>query len=101
MALAGIWEENNKIAEDSQPIRTVTIITTSANKLMSQLHDRMPVLLDAKDYDRWLDPGFRDTEQLKQLLAPAADDLLKMTAVSRRVNSPKNDDSECVAPVGG
>ncbi len=99
LAMAGIWEENSKIAEDDTPIHTFTIITTSANKLMSQLHDRMPVLLDANDFERWLDPGFRDVQQLKQLLVPAADDLLRMTAVSKRVNSPRNDDIECVTPV--
>lgn len=99
IAMAGLWEENRKVSEDGTPIRTVTIITTSANEPMSELHDRMPVLLESEHFDRWLDPGFRDTEKLKQLLAPAADDRLKMTPVSRRVNSPKHDDAQCVEPV--
>ena len=99
LAMAGLWEENSKVSEDGTPIRTFTIITTSANQLMSKLHDRMPVLLDPNDFDRWLDPGFRDVQELKQLLVPAADDLLTMTAVSRRVNSPRHDDIECVVPV--
>ena len=99
IAMAGIWEENDKITEDGTPIRTFTIITTSANELMSQLHDRMPVLLDTNEFDRWLDPGYHDVQQLKQLLVPAADDLLAMTPVSKRVNNPRNDDIECIAPV--
>jgi len=99
MAMAGLWEENSKVAEDGTPVRTFTIITTSANKMMSQLHDRMPVLLNVDDFDRWLDPGYRDVDELKQLLVPVADDALHMTAVSRHVNSPRNDDAECVAPI--
>lgn len=99
LAMAGLWEENRKIVVDDTPICTFTIITTSANKEMSQLHDRMPVLLDANDMERWMDPGYRNVEELKQLLVPAVDDSLQMTAVSRHVNSPRNDDIECVTPV--
>ncbi len=99
LAMAGLWEENRKVTDDGTPVRTFTIITTSANQMMSSLHDRMPVILNENDFDRWLDPGFRDTQALKQLLVPAADDLLRMTAVSKRVNSPRHDDMECVAPV--
>ena len=98
-ALAGLWEENQKVATLDQPVRSFTIITTVANRMMSQLHDRMPVLLDPEDFDRWLDPGYRDSEALKELLVPVADDQLRMTAVSRRVNSPRYDDAECVKPI--
>ena len=98
-ALAGLWEENQKVATQNQPVRSFTIITTVANRMMSQLHDRMPVLLDPEDFDCWLDPGYRDSQALKELLVPVADDQLRMTAVSRRVNSPRYDDAECVKPI--
>jgi putative SOS response-associated peptidase YedK len=100
LAMAGLWEENRKLTDDGAPVRTCTIITTSSNKSMSQLHDRMPVLLEPADFDRWLDPENRDVESLKQLLVPASDDALRMRPVSRRVNSPKHDDVECVMPLG-
>lgn len=99
LAMAGLWEENLKIAEDHTPIRSCTVITTEANQTTSGIHHRMPVILRADDYDRWLDPGFHDGPELKSLLGPAKDDLLKVTPVSRHVNSPRNDDEECVAPV--
>jgi putative SOS response-associated peptidase YedK len=99
LAMAGLWEENSRIAEDGTPIRTCTILTSEANQTTSVVHDRMPVLLSQRDHEQWLDPGFRDTEELKALLAPAPEDLLQMTPVSRHVNSPKNDDEECVAAV--
>ena len=101
LAMAGLWEENRKIAEDGTAIRSCTIITTSSNPTTSAVHDRMPVLLSEADFDRWLDPGFRDTARLKALLVPADDDLLQMTPVSRRVNSPKHDDAGCIEPVDG
>ena len=100
LAMAGLWEENRKVADDGQPLRTCTVITTSANPTTSSLHDRMPVFLETSDHDRWLDPGFHEVDALKALLSPAPSDRLKLTAVSRHVNSPRNDDPACVVPVG-
>lgn len=99
MALAGLWEENQKVAEGGRPVRSFTIITTEANALMSRLHDRMPVILEAKDFDRWLDPAYQDLTSLKAMLAPADDESLRMMPVSKHVNSPKNDDPRCIEPV--
>lgn len=93
--MAGLWEENRKA--DSKPVRTCTIITTSANRFTSDIHDRMPVFLPEEQHDQWLDPGFREVETLKEMLKPADDHLLKMHPVSRYVNSPRNDDAQCVA----
>jgi len=59
-----------------------TMIITGANELASRIHDRMPVLLQPNDFDRWL-AGNAGTELLK----PAPDDYLQTWTVSRRVNS--------------
>ncbi len=99
MAFAGLWEENRKASEDGSAIRTCTIITTVANETTKPVHDRMPVILDSQDRSTWIDPGFRDTKILKSLLVPMADDRLRLTAVSTHVNSPRNDDSRCIAPL--
>jgi putative SOS response-associated peptidase YedK len=99
LAMAGLWEVNRKIADDGSAIETCTIITTSANGVTGEIHQRMPVFLDAAVHDQWLDPGYRDTEKLKELLVPAPDDCLQLTAVSRRVNSPKHDDPDCIQPL--
>jgi putative SOS response-associated peptidase YedK len=58
------------------------MIVTNANKLASKIHDRMPVLLQPKDFDHWL-AGTAGTELLK----PTPNDYLQMWPVSRRVNS--------------
>jgi putative SOS response-associated peptidase YedK len=100
-AMAGLWEENRKVAGDAAPLLTCTVITTEANQMTGKVHDRMPVILEPEQYDRWLDPGFRDAEALKEMLDPAAEDLLRMTPVSRHVNNPRNDDAECAQPLTG
>jgi putative SOS response-associated peptidase YedK len=58
------------------------MIVTNANDLASKIHDRMPVLLQSKDFDRWL-AGTAGTELLK----PAPNDYLQVRPVSRQVNS--------------
>ena len=99
LTMAGLWEVNKKLGSDDQPLVSCTIITTDANRATRKIHDRMPVFLAEPDFDIWLDPCFRDAEKLKAILAPADDRLLQPIAVSRRVNSPKNDDPACVQPV--
>ena len=98
-AMAGLWEENRKATGDGTTLLSCTVITTDANRTTGQVHDRMPVILDPDQYDRWLDPGFRDTGALKGMLDSAAEDLLELTPVSRHVNNPKNDDAQCVSPL--
>jgi len=93
---AGLYESWRATPDNWQ--RTFTIITTEPNHLVSPIHDRMPVILDDEDVDRWLDPREEDTEALKQLLAPCPDDLLVTRAVSQRVNSVRNDDPACLQP---
>lgn len=95
-ALAGLWEhwENQTTV-----IESCTIITTTANELLRPLHERMPVILAEEDYDRWLDCSNQDPQTLQHLLRPYDPNQLIAYPVSTRVNSPKNDDSECIAPI--
>jgi len=96
MALAGLWESWKP--PEGEPVQSFTIITTEPNDQIRQLHARMPVILQPEDVDAWLDPT-ASTDSLGQLLVPAADGLLAMHQVSTRVNSPKNDDPDCIKPV--
>lgn len=54
-ALAGLWETWTDKAT-GQTKDTYTVITTEPNALMQNIHNRMPVILHPRDYDRWLDP---------------------------------------------
>ena len=52
MAFAGLWEGFKWT--DGAVLRTFTIIATSANRMMAELHDRMPVILEPQDWSAWL-----------------------------------------------
>jgi putative SOS response-associated peptidase YedK len=81
LTIAGLWDEWKDI-ETGEHLKSCTMIVTNANKLASQIHDRMPVLLQPKDFDHWL-AGRDGTELLKT----APNDYLQVWPVSRRVNS--------------
>lgn len=97
LAFAGLWELWDP-PEGGAPLASCTIITTGANHFMRELHDRMPVILDAAGRECWLDPAAAGPA-LQELLAPAPEALLEAWPVSRRVNSPFNEDATLVEPV--
>lgn len=72
-ALAGLWEWWKDPASQ-QGIETYTIVTTRANDLLAPIHDRMPVVITERDYDRWLDAEDPATD----LLEPFADEALEV-----------------------
>lgn len=100
LAFAGLWEswKGPKEAPLPQPLLTATIVTTDANAPLRALHDRMPVILDPDGWRRWLDPA-TPVAEAEALLRPAPDDLLELIPVSTRVNSVRNDDAACIAPL--
>lgn len=97
LAFAGLWERWTDRAS-GEIVETCTIVTTAANGTMAPFHHRMPVILPASAWDRWLDPKPADPASLLPLLVPAPDDLLAVRPVSKRVNSPANDGKDLVDP---
>jgi putative SOS response-associated peptidase YedK len=96
LGFAGLWERWHDRAS-SEAVETCTIITCAPNELMAELHDRMPVILDPADYDRWLDPEAPGAEEL---LRPCPAEWLEAVPVSTRVNSPANDDESILQSEG-
>jgi putative SOS response-associated peptidase YedK len=97
-AFAGLWE-HWKPPDGGEPVETCTLITTDANELAAQYHDRMPVILHPADYSRWLDPGYDRADGLMPLLAPYPAELMSVSKASTLVNSPKNQGPELLRPV--
>jgi putative SOS response-associated peptidase YedK len=95
-AMAGIWE--TWISPDGEVIDTVAIVTTLANAEVAPIHDRMPVILDNRDYLTWIEADRVSVEDAKALIKPAPDGTLSFRPVSNRVNTVKNDDSENLNP---
>jgi putative SOS response-associated peptidase YedK len=96
-AMAGLWEETT--LPDGQVVRSCTVITTDANAAVAPIHDRMPVFLPSRHWERWLDAELTDPEPLRPLLTPAPADQTVVIPVSDRVNSVRNDDADCVVPL--
>ncbi len=84
-ALAGIWEDWRD-PNTQLEVRTFAIITCDANEMMSKIHDRMPVILSRKDYDRWLS----DEPDPRDLLVPYPSDEMHMWPISRDIGPVKN-----------
>jgi len=98
MALAGVWSHWRSKETDAERY-SFAIVTTAPNGVMKPLHNRMPVILDPRDYGAWLDPGNTDPNGLQDLLRPCPEDSLETYPVSTYVNKPGNDGPECVEPV--
>jgi putative SOS response-associated peptidase YedK len=92
---AGLWEH---WSGENPPIESCTIITTDANDVVRPLHDRMPVILEARDYARWLDPATADPGVLQEMLRPYPADQMTAVAVNSYVNNARNEGEECLAP---
>jgi putative SOS response-associated peptidase YedK len=92
-ALAGLWERW-KNRSDGAVVRSCTIITCPANELVAPLHDRMPVILAPEAHAQWLDAK----SDARSLLQPCPSTWLEAFPVDRRLNSPQNDDPECIQP---
>jgi putative SOS response-associated peptidase YedK len=96
-ALAGLWER--WVGEEDEFIDSCTILTTEPNDLLELIHNRMPVILDPKDYELWLDPEVQEVTRLKPLLHPYPPEQMTYFPVNLRVNNPRNDDVLCVEPL--
>lgn len=70
--------------------KSFTIITTSPNRLMESIHDRMPVILHREEFQDWLDPEQEDPKYLTDFLQPYPDDALQEHRVSKAVGNVRN-----------
>ena len=97
-ALAGLWEVWQADGMDA-PLRSCTIITCPPNAFLADIHHRMPVILPQDAYAEWLAPNQQSADRLQPLLVPYGDEEMEAYPVSRFVNRPTNDSSECIAPI--
>jgi putative SOS response-associated peptidase YedK len=98
-AFAGLWEVWRGPDRDQDPIASCTIITGEPNDKMSEIHDRMPVMLPPSAWDQWLDPEVDDLDLLGRFLVPAPSELIRIHAVSTEVNNVRNQGPQLTDPV--
>jgi len=85
----------DSIPSTGEWIRTFAVITTDANELVAEIHDRMPLILGPGDYARWLS----DDPDPRELMRPFPADPMRMWPISTRVNKPENDDPSIIEPI--
>jgi putative SOS response-associated peptidase YedK len=95
-AFAGLYE--TWTGPNGEELDTTAIVTNTANRTLSGIHDRMPVILPAEAFDLWLDCAKVDAPTATALLAPARDDALEAYQVSPAVNRVANDTAALIAP---
>lgn len=93
-SMAGLYDiwmdpEGNRLS-------TCTIITTTPNDLMAEIHNRMPVILKPEDETEWLDRGNQDTTSLIKLLKPYDQNQMRAYPVSTAVGNVRNDTEELI-----
>jgi putative SOS response-associated peptidase YedK len=93
-ALAGLYSEwRPRRGNSHPPLDTFSIITTSANELTDPIHDRMPVILHSRDFDRWLN-DYDESRPPLDLLRPYESDEMRMTPANRLVGNVRNNGPE-------
>jgi putative SOS response-associated peptidase YedK len=98
IAYAGLYRTPSEKDTDDRP--TFTILTTAANELVGQFHDRMPVILRPEDEDLWLDPEVEEPEALEALYAAFPAKKMSEWTVSTRVNNASVDSPELIERAG-
>lgn len=94
--MAGLFELWH--GEDGTIIKSCAVLTTGANSLSRSIHDRMPVIIAAEDYDLWLDPTVIRASEIKPLLKAYPSSEMQAERIGGFVNSVSNDGPECLEP---
>ena len=94
-AFAGLWSAWTP--PGGTTVESCAIITTTANDLLKDLHDRMPVILPREAYAQWLAPA--EPFAHSRLLVPFDGSLMRRHEVSSLVNAPRSDSPDCIVPI--
>jgi putative SOS response-associated peptidase YedK len=97
LAFAGLWE--TWTGPNGEELETAAIVTTTANRTLKPIHDRMPVIVPPEAFDLWLDGAAVDATTAAALIASAPDNLLEAYEISTAVNRTANDDPNLLEPV--
>jgi putative SOS response-associated peptidase YedK len=97
LAFAGLWE--TWTGPNGEEMETAAIVTTRANRTLSAIHERMPVILAPEAFDLWLNSADVDATTASALIAPAPDNLLEAYEISTDVNRVANDNPKLIEAV--
>jgi putative SOS response-associated peptidase YedK len=93
-AFAALWE--NWQPKEGDALETFTILTTDANEVLEPIHKRMPVILERKNYERWMEPVSAERFPV-DLMRPFPAEQMTAWPVSDRVGNVRNNDPQLLA----
>ncbi len=96
-AFGGLWDQWR--SPDGEIIESCTILTTTPNSLVGDMHDRMPVIVTPDKYDVWLDPDVTDFDAIRDSLKPYDVAQMRCYPVSTKLNNSQNEGAESATPV--
>jgi len=88
--MAGIW---SKFERDGEEVHTFSILTMGPNGKMSEIHDRMPVILREGREKEWINGSLEKREIHKY-----PSDLMEVSKASKKVNDTSNDSKNILSP---
>ena len=94
LAFAGLWEVWGR-GEDR--LYTCTVVTAPATGALTEIHERMPLVLPRDRWAAWLDPAREDVEELALPTPPEVVETLEIRPVSTAVNNVANNGPELMA----
>ncbi len=95
--MAGLWASS--LGADGHSVETCCILTTRANAVMCPIHDRMPVVMNREQAEKWLDLQSVPSTDMMNLLQPCPDDWLEAWRVHPQVNRASFDEASCILPI--
>lgn len=95
LSFAGLWDSWE---QQGHSLETFTIITTQACPILAEIHHRQPAIIQCQDMEAWLDP-YTPQDSLLELVRNPHEGPFVQRAVSRRINSPRNDDPDVLSPL--
>ncbi|THH37117.1 SOS response-associated peptidase [Aliishimia ponticola] len=93
IVFAGVWQDWEK---GEEPLRTCAIVTCAANRAISEIHHRMPVILEPENWPLWLGEAGKGAAAL---MRPAAPDALVWHRVDPAVNSNRASGAALIEPL--
>ena len=72
-----LWMDENR-----RPVNTFTIITTKSNQIMSEIHHRMPVILELGSEHKWLNRA-NNFAAVQNLIKPIDDSSISITPIDK------------------
>ncbi len=94
LALAGLWEVWGR---GDDRLYTCTIVTAPAVGPLTEIHERMPLVLPRDRWAAWLDPAREDVAELADPTPPELVEALELRPVSTAVNSVAHNGAHLVA----